>query len=98
MNFTETYRGVKIALAENEVVQRHPDGSPDYREISIRPTLNGHSISAIQTKYGAVFGIEISFNETEVNNKIAEKRTKVLSKLHGYIDEVLDNKRSAPWL
>ena len=95
--YKEEHRGVTIIITENEVPQKHPDGSLDYREIRLRPTLNGYTDSYL-LKCGGGSSVPATFDAQQTEDKVLELRGKALSKLHGYIDRVLDSSQSAPWL
>ena len=97
MPYNEEYRGVTIIITENEMMHKHPDGSPDYREIRLLPTLNGYSDSYI-SKCGGGSPVQATFGPQQTEDKVLELREKALSKLHGYIDRILDSSQSAPWL
>ncbi len=97
MPYTETYREVAIVISENEVTQKHPDGSLDYREIRLRPELNGYTASYLLKCEGGS-NVPATFDAQQTNDKVSELREKALSKLHSYIDRVLDSSQSAPWL
>lgn len=98
MPYTEEYRGVTIVVTEDEVMHKHPDGSPDFREIRLLPSLNNYTDPYICSKCGGGFSAPVTFDAQKTNDKISELREKALSKLHSHIDSVLDSSQSAPWL
>ncbi len=97
MLYTESYREVAINLVEDEIIQRHPDGSPDHKLIHLMPTLNNYTDSYIR-KCGAEVPLPSTFNVQQTQDKVSEVRENVLAKLRGYIDRVRDNSQSVPWL
>ncbi len=98
MPYKKEHRGVTIIITEDEVMHKHPNGSPDFREIRLLPTLNGYTDSYITSKCGGGFSASPTLDVQQTNQKISELREKSLSKLHVYIDTVLDGSQSAPWL
>lgn len=98
MAYTEDYRGVTVTLTQTEKIERHSNGTPDYREIILRATLNCYHISDVVPKYGATLAISMSSDYDQTNTEVIKARDTILPKLHSYIDHILDNSLSAPWL
>ena len=86
MKYEEDYHGVKIVLVQDEIIEKHPDGSLDYRLIRFMPTLDGQSNSYIRHKCGADVPVALSLDFQQTQNKISEVREDVLAKLRSYID------------
>lgn len=98
MPYKEEYRCVTIIITEDEVMHKHPDGSLDFIEIRLLPSLNNYTDPYICSKCGGGFSAPLAFDAQQIDDKVSELRIKALSKLHGHIDTVLDSSQSAPWL